>query len=249
LRTVDVRRLLSGFAVLDVPARKPHRGMRSPRNPDILSTMAFTLPEALRAHEDDAALDLLHRYYGQPLYGPNSAVGAVFDDWDSTGTRAPDLDRFTADDLVAVTFLSVDVPATAARQLLRDRVDEFHTLLVALGPDRDLADEADPLHDDWPGWKLMNALRSLPQIGTTTASKLLARKRPRLRPIWDSVVAGVTHSRDSQWEPLRQALRADDHALQHRLLRLRAAARLPDHISALRILDVICWREGKDRRL
>ncbi|MBW0090221.1 hypothetical protein I4I73_15640 [Pseudonocardia sp. KRD-184] len=209
--------------------------------------MAFQLPESLQSSDDDAALALLTRYYGRPFAGPGSAVGAAFDHWDSTGTRVQDVDRFTADDLVAVTFLSVDVSATAARALLRERADEFAALLADVGQDRDLVDEVDPLADDWAGWAVMSALRGLDRIGPTTASKLLARKRPRLRPIWDTVVTKVTGSTEQQWEPLRQALRADDAALHHRLLRLRAAAGLPDDIGALRIFDVICWREGKDR--
>jgi len=95
----------------------------------------------------------------------------------------------------------------------------------------------------------MRELNTLPGIGTTIASKLLACKRPKLRPIWDTVVAAVTDARATQWEPLRIALRADDHALHHRLLRLRDAAGLPDSVSALRVFDVIAWREGKDGRL
>jgi hypothetical protein len=59
-------------------------------------------------------------------------TGAAFDLWDSTGTRHADCDRFSADDLVAVSFLSVDIPARAAMALLRDQKDEFSALLVRL---------------------------------------------------------------------------------------------------------------------
>jgi len=154
----------------------------------------------LTGTDDADAVSLLRRYYGSAFAGPGSAVGAAFDTWDSTGTRHQDVNRFTADDLVAVTFLSVNTPARAARELLRDRADEFSALLVTLGPDRDLADEPDPLDNDWPGWALMSALRDLPGVGPTTASKLLARKRPRLRPIWDSVIATVTNSHQNLWD-------------------------------------------------
>ncbi len=95
----------------------------------------------------------------------------------------------------------------------------------------------------------MNELQTLPSVGPTIASKLLARKRPRLRPIYDSVVAGVTDTRARLWEPLRVALRADDFDLYQRLLRLHAAAGLPAEVSALRVLDVIAWLEGKDQAL
>lgn len=212
--------------------------------------MTFRLPTALSDPEDDTvALGLLRRYYGEVFCGQGSATGAAFDTWDSTGTRQADADRFTADDLIAVTFLSVDTPAPAAKALLRDRADQFSAFLVEIGPDRDLVNEDDPLLDHWVGWRLMRELRNLNKVGATTASKLLARKRPRLRPIWDSVVASITGTFEAQWEPLRVALRANDMALHQRLLRLRDAAGLPAEVSPLRVLDVICWREGKDRGL
>ena len=78
---------------------------------------------------------------------------------------------------------------------------------------------------------------------------LLARKRPRLRPIYDTVVVAVTGTKRQHWEPMRQALRADDAALHHRLLRLREAAGLSQQVSALRVFDVITWMEGKKRGL
>ncbi|WP_433830835.1 DUF6308 family protein [Actinoplanes sp. CA-015351] len=212
--------------------------------------MTFTLPEALRNPDDEAALRLLRRYYGDPVTGAGAAIGAAFDDWDSTGTRLADADRFVADDLVAVSLLSVRVPGAAAVVLLRDRADEFAELLGAIGPDRDLVDEAEPLTDDkWPGWRLQAALRTIDGIDTTIATKLIARKRPRLRPIWDRVVAEVTGARKHQWEPLRAKLQEDDRSLQRRLIGLHAKAGLPEQVSPLRIFDVIAWREGKDRGL
>jgi hypothetical protein len=84
---------------------------------------------------------------------------------------------------------------------------------------------------------------------TNRGEQVLARKRPRLRPIWDSVVVKVTHTRDRQWKPVREALRADNCALHNRLLQLRDQAALSPAVSALRVLDVIAWREGKDRGL
>ena len=204
--------------------------------------MTFRLPEALQDPDDAAALKLLWRYFGRPYLGPGCADGAYFDTW------APETDpfRFTADDLLAVKFLSIEVPKPAVRALLRDRADEFAELLRELEPDRDLADEG-PLPDKWVGWTLMTELCRIPDVGTTTASKLLARKRPRLRPIWDSVIAVVTDSARQLWEPLRAELQKDDKALHQRLLRLRDAADLPEAVTALRVFDVIAWREGKDR--
>jgi hypothetical protein len=203
--------------------------------------MTFRLPVALRTSDDELALALLRRYYGSPFGASGSAVGAAFDSWDSTGTHTADADRFTADDLVAITFLSVNAPPAAAQALLQHRADVFAAMLCELGPDRDLVDEASEQPDDWAGWRLMDELRRIPGVNTTIASKLLARKRPRLRPIWDTVVAEVTGTRKHQWEPLRVALRADGRALHDRLLGLREAGGLPEYVSALRVFDVVEW--------
>ena len=207
--------------------------------------MTFQLPHALQADDDGEALTLLRRYY----HGSLRATGALFDTWDTTGTRGADIDRFTADDVVAITTLSVRIGPEAAHELLVAETDCFHELLQALGPDRDLVDEDHELDDEWPGWAMMEALKGLPGVGPTTASKLLARKRPRLRPIWDQVVAGVVGGEKLLWDPLRVALRENEGALHHRLLGLRATAELPGEVSALRVFDVICWQEGKDRGL
>ena len=86
--------------------------------------------------------------------------------------------------LLLSPFLSVTVSPRAAHALLAERRDEFAGLLSAVGPDRDLVDEAEPFADDSPEWQLMGELRGLPGVGPTIASKLLARKRPRLRPIY-----------------------------------------------------------------
>ena len=97
---------------------------------------------------------------------------------------------------------------------------------------------------DSPAWVLEDALRGLPGIGRTIASKLMARKRPRLVPIYDKVLRRVMGLEEGQWVPLNLALRADGQALQKRLLGLRDAADVPAAVSALRVLDVIAWRDG-----
>lgn len=200
------------------------------------------LPQLLQSSDAQPAIDALSTYYG--TRGRSSSfTGARFDTWDSTGTRLADKDRFTADDLVAVTFLSVNVPARAAMLLLDAKAARFADLLSALGKDRDLVEQQERWHDDWPGWTLWTELIALPGVGPTIASKLLARKRPRLRPIYDSVVADVIGS-TQLWEPLRAALTSDPD-LHHRLLRIRSEAGLTDEVSALRVFDVVAWMEGK----
>ncbi|QOW00163.1 DUF6308 family protein [Rhodococcus pyridinivorans] len=207
----------------------------------------LTLPPALRHPDDDAAVDLLHQYYGKDDRG-HTRTGVQWDTWDSTGTRLGDVDVFTADDLVAVTLLSVRASGRAARMLLVERREEFGALLAAVGPDRDLADEEDEMTPTSPVWQLEEALRTVPSVGRTTASKLIARKRPRLYPIYDTVVADVLRTERAYLEPTRSALRADGRRLHTRLLAIRDTAGLESTISAVRVLDMIAWMHGKNRR-
>lgn len=208
--------------------------------------MTIRLPKVLVADDDGAAVEVLRRYFTEPLVKTGYLrSGARWDTWDSTGTRGRDADTFTADDLVAVTMLSVDVSPDGAQILLRERVDEFGELLVAVGPDRDLADEADGLTPESPVCRLEAALWTVPSIGRTVASKLIARKRPRLFPIYDRVIGEVLDTKQAHLEPVRTALRADDGALQRRLVSLREQAGLDEAIPALRILTVLAWMQLK----
>lgn len=60
---------------------------------------------------------------------------------------------------------------------------------------------------------------------------------------------GVVGTARAHLNPVREALRADAAALHGRLLKIRAAAGLPEEISALRVFDVIAWMDGKNRGL
>ncbi|AHK35679.1 hypothetical protein OPAG_06568 [Rhodococcus opacus PD630] len=148
-----------------------------------------------------------------------------------------------------MTFLSVQVPPKAARAILHTEVEALNALLTAIGPVRDLVDEPDPLAPGWPAWDLETALWALPGIGQTKATKLIARKRPRLYPISGLGGQSGPGHRAGYLNPVREALRADDGALHRRLLSLRGEAGLPAEISALRVFDVIAWMDGKSRGL
>lgn len=186
--------------------------------------------------------DKTHTYY----------TGSRWDLWDPAKTHAYNADVFTADDVVACSFLSAPIGSLAAIELLKDRREELTRLLKAIGTDRDLVDVENPLADDGPEYTLLSALRSLPDVGPTRASKLLARKRPLLRPIYDTIVAAELEENRFFWERLRQLLRQDDRALYRHLLRLQEVAAQEigtiRSISPLRVLDVAVWMEGQRRR-
>ncbi|MFM1726549.1 MULTISPECIES: DUF6308 family protein [Rhodococcus] len=207
--------------------------------------MAIRLPKVLGA-DDGAAVEVLQRYFTEPLVKTGYLrSGARWDTWDSTGTRGRDADVFTADDLVAVTMLSVDVSPDGAQILLRERGAEFAELLAAVGPDRDLVDEAAEPTPESPVCRLETALWTVPSIGRTVASKLIARKRPRLFPIYDRVIGEVLDTKQAHLDPVRRALRANDGELHRRLVSLREQAGLDDAVPALRILTVLAWMQLK----
>lgn len=210
--------------------------------------MTLTLPRCLQNDDDEPALRLLQRYYAAGSDGP-LYTGSLWDTFDPSGRRTADADRFTSDDLVSLALLSEQVPARPAHALLATRADHFYELLAAVGPDRDLGDQTERVDESGPGSRLYAALRDLPGIGPTRASKLLARKRPRLFPIRDALVERVLGLRTEFWEPLRETLIHNERAVDRRLGVLRDAAHLPPQVSRLRVLDVLAWSEGKERGL
>lgn len=214
-----------------------------------MTDSSIRLPKVLASGDDDSAVDVVREYFYEALVKTGRIrSGALWDEWDSTSTRQRDVDIFTADDLVAVTLLSVSVDPDGAQVLLRERHAEFTELLREIGPDRDLVDEADEITPESPAWRLETALWTVPSIGRTIASKLIARKRPRLYPVYDRVVGEVLGTRTAHLEPIRQALRANDRELHHRLVTVRERAALPATVPAIRILDVLARMQVKSPR-
>lgn len=207
--------------------------------------MTFRLPVSLRDGDDARCVAALTTYFhGSTKHPPY--LGARFDTW---GSRVEG--RVTSDDLVAVGFLSVKVPSQAAVKLVAEPAPELAALLSHPDTrDRDLV-EVDPasITPEWAPWQLYGHVRALPGVGPTIASKILARKCPRLLPIWDSLVGQVCGPSTGFWNGLAEALQADGGELHGRLVRLRREARLHEGISVLRTFDVIAWMEGKQLAL
>ena len=155
----------------------------------------------------------------------------------------------TADDLLAVSLLDIAWRPEAVRQLLGSRAGSVSAMLGEIPADVDLwavpdaeLDTVDPLWD---------ALLEMPGVGTATASKLLARKRPRLCPATDKVVIRAAGLPGQTWEALRCLLQ--DPQARDSLEALRP----PEAAGAglLRLLDVAIWithspaREAERARL
>ena len=158
-------------------------------------------------------------------------------------------DAVTADDLLAVSLLDIAWRCEAVRQLLGSRAGPVSAMLSAIPADVDLwaardaeLDMVDPLWD---------ALLEMPGVGTATASKLLARKRPRLCPATDKVVIRAAGLPGQTWEALRCLLQDPQARDSLEALRPQEAA----GAGLLRLLDVAIWithspaREAERARL
>ena len=215
------------------------------------------IPEILTDQQVGRAAGLLKDYYTQPVSKGRVRTGARFDSWAGGGDAPEVVNIITADDMLAASFLSVPFEPAAVIGLLAERQLDITALLTQIPADLDLADVT---YDDFkallgeesPAWKLWDILRGKETggwgIGPTRASKLMARKRPRLIPIWDSVVGAEINLESSltQWSEWHEVLTQDGGALTRRLDNMQDQAELPYPVSQLRVMDVVLWMSGAD---
>lgn len=154
--------------------------------------MTWILPPVLDDERTDDAAGLLRRYFETDVQGHPRFTGAMFERFGGGGDAPECADRFTTADIVAVSMLSVDVPAATLR-ILDSEQHRLNELLATMPTDLDLADASDEqLQAGDHLWTLVREAG----VGPVTTSKLLARKRPRLLPVIDSVVkAQLGHPR------------------------------------------------------
>ena len=161
--------------------------------------------------------------------------------------------------MLAASFLSVPFEPAAVIGLLAERQLDITALLMQIPANRHLAGVSheefkDLLGEESPAWKLWNILRGKEDggwgIGPTRASKLMARKRPRLIPIWDSVVGAEAKIASSltQWSDWHEMLTQEGGALAGRLDRIQDRAELQFRVSQLRVMDVVLWMHGQRYR-
>jgi Family of unknown function (DUF6308) len=182
--------------------------------------------ERLRNSLVAPGLDLaVAAYYAEPGF-----AGMTFTD---LGHNPPC--EIIPDDLLAVSLLDIAWRPQAVRTLLGSDGQRFGEMLALLPQETDLWDASDEAlrHID----QLWDALTAVDGIGTASASKLLARKRPRLCPISDSVVIRAVDVRARTWDVLRYLLRDQTARADVEALRPASAA----GASTLRILDVAVW--------
>jgi hypothetical protein len=171
--------------------------------------------------------------------GLGRAVAAYFAEPEFAGMTFADLGHnppgeIVPDDLLAVTLLDITWRPQVVRILLGTGRQQFSQMLAGLPGAADLWDADDETMRRID--VMWDALTAIDGIGTASASKLLARKRPRLCPISDSVVIKAVDVPGRTWDVLRCLLQ--DPAARADVEALRPAA---TPASLLRILDVALW--------
>jgi hypothetical protein len=203
--------------------------------------------DAIQRVSDGDAVAFLTEYYVTRDY-----TGSHFE---TIGAKAGTENVFTAADLYSVSTLSVQVPPRAGIAILGEEAPEFNGLLkhvpnVAIGSlsesefEKHLGLESKAMEL----WDLLRRNRpgdSRWGLGPTTTSKILARKRPHLIPIEDSVVDRVVNrGRGDSWRLWWEAFQFEGDYLESRADNLRAEIGRPD-LSTLRVFDVMLWMWGK----
>lgn len=196
--------------------------------------------------DDPRASDDLRTYF-EPTRAPGAMPrysGSRFEFLAGGGDRPQNADRITVDDLVAVTLLSVDVPGDVALNLLEgDLGPDISRHLQQIPTDVAIGEPAAAEHFATAShlrvaWDLLEEPHGM---GWVITNKLLARKRPRLVPVYDRVVRCAYGRPDGLWNWLFAMFADGDARLNDRLLAAREVAGVSPAVSALRVLDVIVW--------
>ncbi len=216
---------------------------------DIISGMSHAPLEPaqlLAVVDDQASVEDLRSYFGLGLVAGSSPpfTGGRFEALGEGGDRPGVADGITAEDLVAVQMLSVRVPAEVALELLEGQLgEEVAAELTEIPTDVDLGtpDAARLLADGGPADRAWHLLDSEDEVSWTIAGKLLARKRPRLVPVYDRVVRCALGRPSDAWLWLNERFENDDRALPRQLTAVQAEAGVPEYVTPPRVLDVILW--------
>ena len=215
----------------------------------------MTIHDALRQIDPEKGKQLAAQYFEESSSFPGTGIftGSHFE----TFAGAPNpVNEVTAADLLAVQTLSVTVPSRASLGILETYAQRISELLGGVDPTLKLEEvrgEADfeaVLGKASPALALWDLLRrNTPEeerwdVGETIASKIMARKRPHLIPIDDSVVTRlVGRGKNNSWRMWRDELCADSYLTDR-------AEEIKEHVgrsdlSTLRALDIVLWQFGR----
>jgi Family of unknown function (DUF6308) len=193
----------------------------------------------LRAALDEPAGWLLAAYYDPDRRFAGSSYDGLGDN---------PRDAVSVDDLLAVTMLDVRVKPRTLRLLLGEDAGRTTELLRALPDDVDLWDADETALAAVEAAAVHLAQAKFDGSGRVVASKILARKRPRLVPVLDCVVLHQLGRPTADFGSVRRGLAVwlRDPVVQDRLGLL--LGHCPDGVAPLRALDVALWMRGSGSR-
>lgn len=197
--------------------------------------------------DDHCGKDLRTYFSTAAPDSPLSYTGSRFDTLGGGGSRPDTRDRITAADLLAVQCLNVVVPAQVSPNLLEGHLGiQVSSLLRHIPANIELGETGarDHVLPRSPADQVWQLLKQQDGVGWVTAGKLMARKRPRLIPVWDHVVKCAMGHPENVWLWLDELL-SQDERLTEQLHQLHQMARLSDQVPRLRVLDVVIWMRHK----
>ncbi|MFG2010586.1 DUF6308 family protein [Micromonospora sp. NPDC048868] len=204
------------------------------------------LPDIIAVLDDQRSVSDLRRYLT-----PGAFTGSHFEAL-GAASNALHRDVVAAEDLIAVQLLEARAPAAVALDLIQGDLgqrisDELRKIPLAVS----LSDDTARLYieDDGPADRAWHLLTEQRGVKKAVAGKLLARKRPKLIPVYDNVVACALRGRPGFWLWLHELLRTDDLCLTHRLRNLRDQADVPAQVSDIRIFDIVFWMRHRRNHL
>ena len=159
----------------------------------------------LRVVEDKGLPKLIECYFSDD--SKSRFAGSLFDTLEDNPS-----DCFTPSDLLSLNLLDIRIQPEAVRRICSG---EFDKSLQAVPSNVHIWEMNREIYDKANGlWK---ELKDLHQVDQTTISKLLARKRPHLLPIQDSIVVKVLGLKElNWWMPLSEVMK--EQKLQMRLI-------------------------------
>lgn len=181
---------------------------------------------------------------------PQGSTGSFFEKY----SEKSDQECFDGNDVSAAICLSIEGKGFWVASLLNESIDlscfsnlPYETCISDVQPD---------FFDDPRISQVLKQLLGINGIGLVVASKLLASKRPRLFPVFDSDVSeffGVqmpnkrkAPSTYLEWcKSWKEVVSDPDVKKELEKIRTEISIQPNDQISSLRILDVIFWLDGK----
>ncbi|MFI5558537.1 DUF6308 family protein [Amycolatopsis japonica] len=190
-----------------------------------------------------SSLRALRLYFNEDATSERLYTGRGFERLDGGGDLPQVRDCITSADVLSLTFLSITdrLPDVASATMVT-HADEITELLAQLPVDVDMHEAEWTVYA--PGSPASELHALLRRCGGTdrwvTANKLLARKRPRLLPVYDSKVMTMLGTPSSFWACLWTWFDGDPRRVDG-LQDMRDEAGGITDISLLRCVDVVLW--------